>query len=638
MNTSPPPYLPAFGLHDHLCRQIRPFVLLLGVVWVGTGPAAGQTPKIDSLLHLVRHATVTKDMADTTLAQWHIDLTAKRSKAGDMDSAATHTQKAIALLAPLLETHPKDRKVNLLLAKANRHAGRLKYFDSLYDESLQYMQRANTHATIAEDTVEIGRSIMYMGFCFREMNDTQQALTYTRQAIATLARTEERTDLGTAIMSMGGIFTNVDMTDSALFHFRNALDVFQRTGSRSQVAAVLLNMTGLFNNIGAHDSVDHYLMLAEPYAPALSPPAQVRYHGMVGRALTMRKDFRNALQELELAESLADGNPSDLAEILHVKALAYAGSQDMPAAMNALRAGDDAMVQDLDLAKVQAVTEQRLLFEHERETAEAAAKLVAEQERKRTFILLTICVLVIAAMLLALLLNARRNSAALKAKNAEILRAQHQVVEVEKQRENEQVRTRIARDIHDDIGSGLTKITMLGNDAKRRVRESPDEVVGALDRIIGHSREVNAALSDIVWTVDPLHDTSTELVSHARMVTQRLLEDTPLRADLHFSHNDPSQPVAPNTKHHMMMVLKEALNNAMKYGGDSDLLVEFRAGAHGVHMRVTDHGPGFDNTTSGREGNGLRNMQKRAEAIGATLTVNSSPGKGCTVELRGSTL
>lgn len=330
---------------------------------------------------------------DTVLAELHVRLAAKLSRAGSMDSAFAHVRKAQFLLAPFQNT--TDARAHQLLAISNRHAGRLTYFDSKYDESLKYMQAAFNHATQAKDSVELGRSLMYMGYCFREMNDSAQALIYTRKAMDIFSRIGARTDLGTAIMSMGGTFTNLGITDSALHYFRRALSHFQGLGDRTQTAATLLNIAGLFDRTAAHDSVHHYVGLAAPYADALSPPSQVRYRGMLGRDLVIHKEFKKGLDELHRAEEMAEGNPSDLAEILQVKALAYAGLHDMTASMIALRAGNDAMLEDLDLEKVQAVTEQRMEFEHDLEIATAAAELAAEQQRKRNLLIGTAGVLLI---------------------------------------------------------------------------------------------------------------------------------------------------------------------------------------------------------------------------------------------------
>ena len=286
-----------------------------------------------------------------------------------------------------------------------------------------------------------------------------------------------------------------------------------------------------------------------------------------------------------------------------------------------------------------AIVQQRLQYEYEtkeallnaehaQEQALAASQTAEERRQKRSALIVGGMFVLVACLLLFLLLKLRNQ-------HMRVTRAQQQVVEAEIAAKDEQVRTRIARDIHDEIGSGLTKIALLGSEARQRMQEHSEELRSTLERIIGHSREVNAALSDIVWSVDPAHDTSEELVHHARNVAQRLLEGSGVAHELRFDHIDPAHPVAPGTKHHVVMVMKEAINNALKYAEARHITIQLEAGAHRVKLVVHDDGRGFDPEAMARAGNGLRNMRARAESIGADLRMESAPGKGCTIALAG---
>ncbi len=274
---------------------------------------------------------------------------------------------------------------------------------------------------------------------------------------------------------------------------------------------------------------------------------------------------------------------------------------------------------------IDSLAHERLL---QREILAHAQELQLERTRRYALI----CTLAVFAVIGLVLWGRYRFMARA---NQRIIAAQRQVLEAEKQRENEQVRTRIARDIHDEIGAGLTKIALLGNEARRRVQQPSEELNTTLDRIVGHSREVSAALSDIVWSVDPAHDTSQELVLHARNMAQRLLDGSGMAHELRFRHIDPGHPVAPGTKHHVVMVMKEAINNALKYADAKHLTVELEAGGLRVKLSVRDDGKGFDPQAMARTGNGLRNMQARAQAIGAVLTLDGMPGRGSSIRLEG---
>jgi signal transduction histidine kinase/tetratricopeptide (TPR) repeat protein len=614
-------------------QRTIPLSILFGfVLW--SYPTTGHPQELDSLIDLANRTTVTHSIADTGLAKLQTWLAAERSKAGDMDSAFVHVLKAIGLLEPLLKEHASDTNIHQLLAVANRHGGRLRYFDSQYDESLRYMQAANEHATLANDSVELGKSIMYMAFCFREMNDHAQAVAYTRKAIDVLALTDGRTELGTAYMGMGGIYTNMERTDSALHYFNRALLVFNSTGAKSQISAALLNIASLFNTIGQHDSVHQYLTLAEPFAASMSPPSQVRYRGMLGRDLVIRKEFAKGLAELTIAEEMAEGNPADLAEILHVKALAYAGLHRMPEAMATMRSGYDAMVQDLDLEKVQAVTEQRMAFEQEQEARIASDRIADEQQRKRTAYagIAMLALLVILASTLAW--SRTRNARVLRSKNEDLLSTQEELIRSEKKREAEQVRTRIARDIHDEMGGELTKIRLLGGEVKHLLRTDPEGADQAVERISHSAQQASDALHDIVWATDPHYDTSKGLVDHARNLTERMMERSGLKVTMDFLHHGEDRQVDTVWKQHLLRILKEALHNVVKHAHATAVEISLSVAPEEFTLRVQDNGSGFDSAVYA-SGNGLRNMKARATAMGADLGMSGAEEGGCTLALHG---
>ena len=219
--------------------------------------------------------------------------------------------------------------------------------------------------------------------------------------------------------------------------------------------------------------------------------------------------------------------------------------------------------------------------------------------------------------------------------NETIIAKQGELVRSEKAREAEELRTRIARDIHDEMGSELTKITLLGKKARRQLSGAPGEAAAAVDRIRELSRKLGGTLSDIVWAVDPQRDTVQGLVDHARAVTRMLMEDAPMNAAIHFEHSGADHAIDPAVRRDIFLVLKEALNNTVKHAGATEVEVTLKSDASNYRVTVKDNGLGFD---PGQMimGNGLANIRARAARLGAHLAIVSSPGKGATVDLQGT--
>lgn len=205
------------------------------------------------------------------------------------------------------------------------------------------------------------------------------------------------------------------------------------------------------------------------------------------------------------------------------------------------------------------------------------------------------------------------------------IRYRRRLREVEREREVERVRMRIARDIHDGIGSGLTKITLM-------TRQLHGEAGTQGERIAVASTELVKELGEIVWTVDPRNDSFGSFVAFVRNSLGRQFEHLPvaLVADLSFPPDDAEFLIGPEIKRNVLLTLKEAVNNALKHSGASRVDVAMHLTRKKLLLRVKDNGKGFDPTNVRDGANGLVNFTKRAEAIGGKAEVRTS-AEGTTV-------
>ncbi len=193
----------------------------------------------------------------------------------------------------------------------------------------------------------------------------------------------------------------------------------------------------------------------------------------------------------------------------------------------------------------------------------------------------------------------------------------------------ERVRTRIASDLHDDIGANLTKIAVLSEVANYRLgREAGDESLAAIADI---SRESVAAMNDIVWAVNPGRDGVRDLGRRMR----QFANDAFAASDVEVRFTAPETDEAKlddELRRHVYLVFKEAVNNAVRHSGCSEVEVSLAIDRRELILKVADDGRGFD-TSAEAEGNGLANMRKRALAVGATLDVRSSRERGTAIML-----
>lgn len=223
-------------------------------------------------------------------------------------------------------------------------------------------------------------------------------------------------------------------------------------------------------------------------------------------------------------------------------------------------------------------------------------------------------------------------------------RLQHKLERLEHQRAVERERTRIARDIHDDLGASLTRITMLSQTARKEL-ENPGAVAGHLTRIEGTARELTRAMDETVWALNPRHDTLDSLAGYLVRFAQDFLGPAGIRCRVDMPLTLPGWPLGAELRHNVFLAYKEAINNIVRHAGARAVNISLHPREDGFDLRVEDDGHGFDlaqvpSAASGAPpgrpagGNGLRNMHTRMDAVGGTMEIRSHGGGGTTVCLR----
>ena len=235
-------------------------------------------------------------------------------------------------------------------------------------------------------------------------------------------------------------------------------------------------------------------------------------------------------------------------------------------------------------------------------------------------------------------LLAAATDVALFARHLTRRRMQRQIEQMERQHEIERERARIAQDIHDDVGASLSQIAMLSQPARADLVE-PERTAAMLSRIYTTAREVTRSLDEIVWAVDPRHDTLDSLVDYMGKFAQKFLATASVRCRLDLPVEVPTWPLTAETRHNLFLAFKEALNNAVKHAAASEVRVSFSLRPDSFVLTVKDNGRGFVQvpTSTGPDriasGNGIVNMHARLARIGGRCEISSGNGGGTSVSL-----
>ncbi len=207
---------------------------------------------------------------------------------------------------------------------------------------------------------------------------------------------------------------------------------------------------------------------------------------------------------------------------------------------------------------------------------------------------------------------------------------------LEQQHAIERDRARIAKDIHDDVGAGLTQITLL-TELARREPESNDANLG---RISDSARQLTKAMDEIVWAVDPQHDTFAGLLDYISAYAEDFLRVADIRLRMDLPMPLPELSVDAELRYNLFLALKEALNNIVKHSRASEVWLRLLVGEKSFTLSVEDNGQGFsagDETvaSTGRlsSGSGLVNLKKRLAAVGGHCEIHNEPGRGTRISM-----
>jgi len=213
---------------------------------------------------------------------------------------------------------------------------------------------------------------------------------------------------------------------------------------------------------------------------------------------------------------------------------------------------------------------------------------------------------------------------------AQVKALQAQLVETEKMNE----RFRISRELHDDIGGTLSGIVLYSHLAENQIQaQHTNEVEQSLNVIQQSANDMVNRLSDIVWSVNPEHDSLKKFVQKLEEYAKEMATVKNIRVQVNAPESLAELQLPVENRHNIYLFCKEAINNAVKYSNASLLELSVCHYDHVIEFTIKDNGKGFDMATV-TKGNGLINMQKRADEAAAILSVQSAPQRGTLISLQ----
>ena len=197
----------------------------------------------------------------------------------------------------------------------------------------------------------------------------------------------------------------------------------------------------------------------------------------------------------------------------------------------------------------------------------------------------------------------------------------------------ERERTRISRDLHDDLGARLTQMAFM-TDLASEESGAPAAMQAKLHDVSRQARNAVQSLDETVWMVNPQKDTLPHLIAYLATYAEQFFQPTNIACRQDICHHEPELPLTGKLRRDIFLLIKEALNNVLKHSGASEVWLRIAVRGPVLRIVIQDDGRGFSTDESKKQRNGLENMRRRAEAAGIKFRLRSAPGHGTRLVFR----
>jgi signal transduction histidine kinase len=206
--------------------------------------------------------------------------------------------------------------------------------------------------------------------------------------------------------------------------------------------------------------------------------------------------------------------------------------------------------------------------------------------------------------------------------------------QTDRQRELEAERSRIARDLHDDLGASLTQIRFLSA-VESRDSQLPEPTRLRMTQVSEKSRDMVASLDEIVWAVNPANDSLPGVANYLCHYAGEFFEPTSIRCRLDVEEDLPAAPLTSEVRHNLFLAVREALNNVARHSQATEVWLRIKLESpEMLCLVVEDNGQGFATPAGTAGGNGLANLRQRMTQVGGQFEYESRPGAGVVCRLR----
>jgi signal transduction histidine kinase len=469
---------------------------------------------------------------------------------------------------------------------------------SNYREAIKLLEARINYCIEKEELSALDKTFRNLGSCFLQLNVFDSSLYYLKKG---LALTQNLTPIVPYLLSdISGVHLSQENFDSAFVYAKAAFEISKKINNPRCLMTTHATLA------------DVYLCKSRAENKYYNPQSAIEHYMEAGKIAKTQGDIEYIISSFkDLSKAYYKNNQAEKAITSFESYYHYKDSID---------ATDfSSKVAEME-TKYETQRKENKILQLNSEKLLDAAKIA--KQRTLNFSLTAIAALILISGFLIF-----RNVQ--KKRTAEKL-----VAILEKQNAIESMRSKIASDVHDDMGANLTR---LGLNAQQLLTSPavPEKEKQLAEKISTQSKEVITGMREIIWASNPANDNLKSMLGFMRQYIDRFFDGTNIRPVVNFPHDIGEITLHPEVRRNLFLILKESLHNAVKYSGSDKIDIDFSNENENFNLNIKDYGKGMDDKPKDDFSSGLRNMQMRAEQIQSLFKLITEPGKGVQIAIEG---
>lgn len=569
---------------------------------------------------------------DSTLIKL-LEKSEKLTRSGEYQSSSLTLDSALKIA----QNHASD----LELAHVYNNLGRNFDYMGKPEMALKSYLKALSLAEKVKDNYSIAKIYKNMGALYVEQKDLKLGLDYYNKAEIFASNTTDKRLKADIFNNKGRIFDEQGKSDLGLKLYLKAYNIYKEIKNEERIGMAANNIAIVYKNKKDFKNAAKYLLESLSISKRMGNVWLVAAnYTNLSNIYSEQKDYQKSIQYNTLAAKMASK--------INAREITMAAYHNLRDNYDSLKNYKKA----LEYAKIQ-LSEKDSFFNSERTALITEMREKYDADKKQDTIRLqaqqkliddlqistqnlkmkqqnTNWAIVIVSLLLILgvswFVNNRSQMAEKALLEAELLRKEKEIQSVVFEAEKAE-RIRIARDMHDELGSGLSKIAILTGNVIQKT-SSIDGVIGDMDSIAKTARNLVENMSDLVWALNADDTTLDYLIARLREYVYDFLEDCNIDFRTNFPTEIPNIQIGKEVQHNIYLSFKEILNNTVKHSEATLINIEILVFSEKIEILISDNGKGFEIEKVRKEGNGLKNIKSRMNRIGSEYLVESETGKG----------